>query len=130
MSTTSLTRKKKIENGHRLFTKRLISVAASNLDALKDNPSNTEARNKWKLSKVSLTGRLNTLDKLDAEILSKIEEDQQIEAEIFDAGKFKEVLENILLDIHGALQPQVSNVSENPSMDTDTGEAEIQKMKG
>ena len=81
------------------------------------------------MSKVSLTGRLNTLDKLDAEILSKIEEYEQIEAEIFDAEEFKEVLENILSDIDGALQPQVSNVSENPLTDTDTGETEIQKTK-
>ena len=81
------------------------------------------------LSKVSLTGTLITLDKLDAAILSKIEEEEQIEAEIFDAGEFKEVLENILLEIDGALQPQLSNVPEKPSTDTDTGEAEIQKTK-
>ena len=79
---------------------RGFSAAASNLDALKENPSNTEGRNKLITSKASLTWRLTTLD---TQILSNIEQEEQIEAELFDARhEFKEVLENILLQIDGA----------------------------
>ena len=131
MSTVA--RKKKIRNGHRLYAKKLISDATNSLDALKENPSNEEAGNKLKLSKVSLTGRLKTLDELDTDILSTIDVDEQVESEIFDTGKFKEVIQNILVQIDGVFESQMSNSSEispsEPSLLSNMVNVSVSKTK-
>ena len=62
------------------------------MEALSGNPSNEKVQSKLKLRKISIMGRLESLEDIDKEILSKLEYYEQIETEIFAAGEFKELI--------------------------------------
>ena len=68
-----LTRKKRIQGGHRASTNRVIALANEAIEQIADPAFNVTELMKYKLT---LTEKLATLTRLDEEILDLVEEDE------------------------------------------------------
>ena len=91
-------KRKQKRQGHRLYATKLMGNAEQ---MIKDFDSSKE--NKLKQIKISLRDRMEIIRNLDEAILDALEKDEEIEAEITDAGMFSERILEFIEEIESVL---------------------------
>ena len=100
-----LARKRKVRTGHRVSTRKIISSVEEILETLEehDQPSATIIT-RLRQQKLLLQEKLDTIRKLDEDILAVVSEGQ-IDEEICEADEFMEFTQLVIMRIDVALTP-------------------------
>lgn len=118
-----LARKRKVRTGHRVSTRKIISSVEEILETLEEQDQPSAIITRLRQQKLLLQEKLNTIQKLDEDILAVVSEDQ-IDEEICQADEFMEFTQLALMRINAALTPsQLTPSSRSPgnvSMDSET----------
>ena len=100
-----LTKKKRIRAGHRASVTRIIAQVQQALESEELNSS------KLKQQLQTLREKVDVLRKLDSDILSALETEEDITGDIEQADIVKETLESTIFDLEAALTTQEQNNS-------------------
>ena len=118
-----LARKRKVRTGHRVSTRKIISSVEEILETLEEQDQPSAIITRLRQQKLLLQEKLDTIQKLDEDILAAVSEDQ-IDEEICQADEFMEFTQLALMRIDAALTPsQLTPSSRSPgnvSMDSET----------
>ena len=118
-----LARKWKVRTGHRVSTRKIISSVEEILETLEEQDQPLAIITRLRQQKLLLQEKLDTIQKLDEDILAAVSEDQ-IDEEICQADEFMEFTQLALMRIDAALTPsQLTPSSRSPgnvSMDSET----------
>ena len=118
-----LARKRKVRTGHRVSTRKIISSVEEILETLEEQDQPSAIITRLRQQKLLLQEKLDTIQKLDEDILAAVSEDQ-IDEEICQADEFIEFTQLALMRIDAVLTPsQLTPSSRSPgnvSMDSET----------
>ena len=101
---SNIKKKIKIRQGHRAYLTKILGNADDNVQNYDGNQEK-----KLKQIRITLKERLDTLKTLDEEILELIEADEEISTEIEEAGKYRESVHEIIVNIDSVLEAKPIN---------------------
>lgn len=109
-----LSRKRKVRTGHRVSTRKIISSVEEILETLEEQDQPSAIITRLRQQKLLLQEKLDTIRKLDEDILAVVSEDQ-IDEEICEADEFMEFTQLAIMRIDAALTPsQLTPSSRSP----------------
>ena len=109
-----LARKGKVHMGHRVSTRKIISSVEEILETLEEQDQPSAIITRLRQQKLLLQEKLDTIQKLDEDILAVVSEDQ-IDEEICQADEFMKFTQLALMRIDAALTPsQLTPSSRSP----------------
>ena len=109
-----LARKRKVRTGHRVSTRKIISSVEEILETLEEQDQPSAIITRLRQQKLLLQEKLDTIRKLDEDILAVVSEDQ-IDEEICEADEFMEFTQLAIMRIDAALTPsQLTPSSRSP----------------
>ena len=108
---SNIKKKIKIRQGHRAYLTKILGNADDNVQNYDGNQEK-----KLKQIRITLKERLDTLKTLDEEILELIEADEEISTEIEEAGKYRESVHEMIVNIDSLLEAKPMNETMSMSM--------------
>ena len=109
-----LARKQKFRTGHRVSTRKIISSVEEILETLEEQDQPSAIITQLRQQKLLLQEKLDTIQKLDEDILAVVSEDQ-IDEEICEADEFLEFTQLAIMRIDAVLTPsQLTPSSRSP----------------
>ena len=109
-----LARNRKVRMGHRVSTRKIISSVEEILETLEEQDQPSAIITHLRQQKLLLQEKLDTIQKLDEDILAVVSEDQ-IDEEICEADEFMEFTQLAIMRIDAALTPsQLTPSSRSP----------------
>ncbi|CAB4024264.1 PREDICTED: uncharacterized protein LOC107331856, partial [Paramuricea clavata] len=108
---SNIKKKIKIRQGHRVYLTKILG----NADDIVQNYDGNQEK-KLKQIRITLKERLDTLKTLDEEILELIEADEEISTEIEEAGKYRESVHEMIVNIDSVLEAKPMNETMSMSL--------------
>ena len=111
---TSLVKLKQVRHAHRMVLKRI----ETNIDDAIEEDS--DELTKLKGLESTLMCKIKCIQKLDEEILGKIDDEEEIVKEVEDASEYEEIMFGIVAKVESTIKPLPSRSKKKPELTTTT----------